>query len=425
MPAAPYPQTIPQAFAMNASGGDRNTIPDAPVTTQRASWSLGFPPLVMTPRGAGGKPMLGPDMNGALYAISTHIYYQQSGKLYLFNADVMVLLGGYAIGTLLGSIDGSTVWFNTTASNMNDPDAATSTPNGWVALFSYGTSSIGGLNGGIRTLTMAEASKGVIVLSGTLVANQAIVVPPQLRRWLIVNATSGAFSTTVRTAAGTGVAVPQGGFAAPVEVYTAEVSAVVNVYNVVAPVSLPIDQAATPSTIVQRTNVADVFARYYNSNGGVDNNAIVNLFYDAGDGYLRKMTQANFRVQLFDAAALTGASTAPTQAAGTNDTRIATTAFVQAAGVGTTGQSWSQPLRAFSTFYTNTTGRPIQVSVAISYLPGSRSATLVVDGVTVAQGASGGSAASTSTLSAIVPHGSTYIVVPSGGPTLNSWAELR
>jgi hypothetical protein len=289
--AAPYPQTLPQAFATGAAGPDRNVIPDAPVTTQRASWQLGFPPLTMAPVAAGGKPMLGPDMNGTLYMLSTHTYYQQSGKLYLWNADVVVSIGGYAVGTLLGSTDGLTVWYNLTAANASDPDAG---GGGWLAWFSYGMAPVAGLAGGIRVLTTAEYAKSVLVLTGVLAANQQVVLPTQLRRWLVVNACTGAFSLTVKTAASAGVAVPQGGFAAPVEVYGDGV----NIYNVVAPVNLPIDQAATPLTIVQRTNVADVFARYFNSNGGADNYPIIYVFYDVGDGYLRKMSLANFKLQV-------------------------------------------------------------------------------------------------------------------------------
>lgn len=423
---APYPQTLPQAFAQNAAALDRNTIPNMPLTTQRASFNLGFPPLTMAPVAAGGKPMLGPDMNGILYMMSTHAYYQQSGKLYLWNADVLIALGGgYAIGTLLGSTDGLTVWFNTTAGNVSDPDVITTVPNGWVALFSYGMSPISGLVGGVRTLNLAEASKSVLVMSGTLVANQQVVLPPQLRRWLIANTCTGAFSLTVKTAGvGTGVVVPQGGLAAPVEVYGDGV----NIYNVVAPVNLPIDQAATPFTIVQRTNVADVFARYFNSNGGADANPIANVFYDAGDGYLRKISLANFQLQAFLNAALTGVPTAPTAAVGTNNTQIASTQFVQANTVGGPGQVWTSfvsPARQLGVVYTNTTGRPIQVNVYMGYQPGVRFANLFVDGVNVAGGGSGGSAASSSTLSAIVPAGSNYVVVPGGGPSQNAWAELR
>jgi len=344
--AAPYPQFIPAAFALNAAGADRNTIPAAPVTTQRASFSLGFPPLTMTPVVAGGKPMLGPDMNGVLYMHSTHTVYQQSGQLYRWSSAVAAAIGGYAVGTILASTDGVTIWFNLTANNSSDPDAGGA---GWTALYSYGLTPINGLTGGVRVLTTAEATKSVIVLSGALVANQQIVLPNQYRRWLIVNTTTGAFTTTVKTASGSGVNVPQGGFNAPVEVW----SDTANIYNVVAPVNLPIDQAATPLTIVQRTNAGYVLATYFNQSSPPENFAISHFFAEAGDGYLRKITPLNVQAQLalsnfagqvsnaqvpqsavtqhaaaiLANAALTGSSTAPTQALGNQSTLIATTAF--------------------------------------------------------------------------------------------------
>lgn len=320
--AAPYPEFIPQAFAANAAGPDRNVIPDITVSTQRASWNLGYPPLTMTPVIAGGKAMLGPDMNGILYMLSSHAVYQQSGKLYQYDADVVVAIGGYAVGTLLGSVDGSTIWYNVTAANTTDPDASGA---GWVAMFAYGMTPINALAGGLRTLTLVEASKSVIVLTGALAANQQVILPTQLRRWLIVNACTGAFTLTVKTAAGSGVVVPQGGFAAPVEVYGDGT----NIYNVVAPVNLPIDQNPVGLTIVQRTNVGYVLATYFNQSSGLENAAMSAVFFEtANDGYLRKMSPVDFKAQIFANAALTGTPTAPTPPAGDSSTRIATTAFV-------------------------------------------------------------------------------------------------
>jgi hypothetical protein len=421
--AAPYPQTLPQAFAQNAAAPDRNVIPNAPVTTQRASFNLGFPPLVMTPIASGGKPMLGPDMNGILYMLSTHSYYVQSGKLYLYNADVVVSIGGYAVGTLLGSADGLTVWFNITAGNTTDPDAGGA---GWVAMYSYGMTPITGLIGGVRTLTPVEASKSVIVLTGALVANQQIVLPTQLRRWLIVNATTGAFNTTVKTpGAGLGVIVPQGGYAAPAEVYGDGT----NIYNVVAPVNLPIDQAATPLTIVQRNNVADVFVRFVNSNGTADNAAIVNVPYDAGDGYFRKMTLANFLLQAFVNAALTGNPTAPTQPAGTNNTRIASTEFVQNATLGTAAQTWVDQTasRFLNTPYTNTTGRPIFVAFVghcRRASAGGGAFQALCNGVIVGYLHAAGSTDMSATAGFIVPPGGIYQVSQGGGYNGYNWSEL-
>lgn len=360
---APQPQFIPEAFALAAAGPNRNVIPLAPVTTQRASFQLGFPPLTMTPIIAGGKPMLGPDMNGILYMMSSHTFYQQSGQPYRFNAAVAAALtgAGYAAGTLLGSTDGVTLWFNLVNNNATDPDDDGAAA-GWVALYSYGISNLPPSVGGVLTLTPSQAARPVIVISGVLAANLQVVLPPTLQRWLVVNSTTGAFTTTVKTAGGSGVQVPQGGFSGPTEVYGDGT----NIYPVVAPITLPTDVAPTPNTIALRSNNGYLFAAYFNQSSSVENFTISEVYAGAGDGYLRKITKPNFAanfllsqfagqvttgqvpqaaVTQFTAAilanaALTGTPTTPTAPAGTNTTQVASTAFARgSSSLGVTGHA--------------------------------------------------------------------------------------
>jgi len=59
-------------------------------------------------------------------------------------------------------------------------------------------------------LTATEAANQFIELTGALTANINVTVPAAARLFMIYNATSGAYTLTVKTAAGTGVAVPQG-----------------------------------------------------------------------------------------------------------------------------------------------------------------------------------------------------------------------
>ncbi len=64
---------------------------------------------------------------------------------------------------------------------------------------------------GSVTLTAVEAGNGIIELTGALTGNRDVIVPSSpTRPWIICNATTGAFSVTVKTAAGTGVVVAQG-----------------------------------------------------------------------------------------------------------------------------------------------------------------------------------------------------------------------
>lgn len=352
----PTPPLIEQAFAADAAAPYiQNPIPVAAGDPGRASFELGFPPQTMTEILAGGTPPFGQDVNGILYMLSAHIAALQAGQPYLFDATLAASMGGYAAGTVLGMADGSGLWINTIAANTTDPDGVSAA--GWMPLFSQGFASIGSLIGGVRTLTPAEYRRGVIVLAGVLVGNLQVIVPSGAigaRSWLIVNTTSGAFTTTVKTAGGTGVTIPQGGFSAPVEVYGDGT----NVYPTVAPLSVPLDVNPAPSTIPVRNNVGQLFATYFNSSSGLENPTIgaVIVQNSAADGYLRKISLANFAAQIslssfagtvsngqvpqsavtqyaaaiLANAALTGTPTAPTAPVGTNTTQVATTAFVRA-----------------------------------------------------------------------------------------------
>lgn len=60
------------------------------------------------------------------------------------------------------------------------------------------------------TLTAQEAAYPILVLQGALTGNINLIVPASSRQRIIDNETSGAFQITVKTAAGTGVVVPQG-----------------------------------------------------------------------------------------------------------------------------------------------------------------------------------------------------------------------
>lgn len=61
-----------------------------------------------------------------------------------------------------------------------------------------------------RTLTAAEARNEILQFTGTLTANINLVVPTVIDQWVVFNNTAGAFTLTVKTTAGTGIAVTQG-----------------------------------------------------------------------------------------------------------------------------------------------------------------------------------------------------------------------
>lgn len=60
------------------------------------------------------------------------------------------------------------------------------------------------------TLTSGEAGYDIQEYTGLLTADIDIIVPTAVSRWWVYNNTSGSFNLTVKTVAGTGIAIPQG-----------------------------------------------------------------------------------------------------------------------------------------------------------------------------------------------------------------------
>ena len=89
--------------------------------------------------------------------------------------------------------------------------------------------------------------------------------------------------------------------------------------------------SATANTIVKRDANGYIYTAALNSALADTTTAATHYYCETGsDGWLRPKPIANVKAELFASPALTGTPTAPTAAADTNNTQIATTAFVQA-----------------------------------------------------------------------------------------------
>ncbi|HEX7906751.1 MAG TPA: hypothetical protein VF534_01480 [Paraburkholderia sp.] len=73
-----------------------------------------------------------------------------------------------------------------------------------------GLASVNVAGGANVTLSAVQAGNGILVFTGALTANIAVIVPNSTKTMIVENLTSGAFTLTVKTAAGTGIAVTQG-----------------------------------------------------------------------------------------------------------------------------------------------------------------------------------------------------------------------
>jgi len=199
------PRKVALPFAEN---GEKNTIPEGSSPSAGfASMNDGFPPLTRQPVGSGGIPPQGLDMNGILYYLSSLNKWQSAGGSFVYDSTFAndSDVGGYPKGAILLRSDGDGFWLNRVDNNTTNPDTGGAN---WQPINNVGITSKT-LTSSDVTLTNAEASKDIIVLSGTLTANVNLIMPVFVKQWIVANNTSGAFTVTVKTASGTGGLVTQ------------------------------------------------------------------------------------------------------------------------------------------------------------------------------------------------------------------------
>ena len=92
------------------------------------------------------------------------------------------------------------------------------------------------------------------------------------------------------------------------------------------------------------------------------------------------------------------------------------------------GQRWTDMLlsRALNTVYTNSTGKPIALSVSVQATGVGASIQISIDGVTISRGMYNYNGNASTSNAAIIPAGSTYSVALSAGTgSISVWYELR
>ena len=150
--------------------------------------------------------------------------------------------------------------------------------------------------------------------------------------------------------------------------------------------------------------------------------AAVGLVICTGTGFVLLSVPSPALLALLASPTLQGVPTAPTAAVGTNTTQLSTTAFVQAA----LPQAWSNVTgsRSIGTTYTNSTGKPIAVSVW-GIASGEVNLVGSVNGVQVACNSVVQNSGNTAGIYFQVPAGATYAVNPlTNSCSLSEWMEL-
>ena len=208
MQSSNIPTKIPLPFAYDAGGSYINPIPvtsQIGITDGKASLQDGFPPLTFTPIGAGGVPPYGSDVNGILNEITSITQWQQAGGFFFYDSVFSTTIGGYPKGAVLESTSFNGLWISSAENNTTDPDNGGA---GWISLAFEGLQSVA-MSSTSVTLTTLQAAYPIIKVTGVLTANSTLIVPNQIGQWIISNQTTGSFTLTVKTAAGTGVVVTQ------------------------------------------------------------------------------------------------------------------------------------------------------------------------------------------------------------------------
>lgn len=323
------PGTIVEPFAIN---GQKNAIPVASNPTPGgASYNDGFPALTLTPVAQGGVPPSGKDFNGLFNAITSHLAWLNAGGQYTFDATLAAFIGGYPVGVVLQSNDGTSAYVNVSAGNSTDFNAVPSSigvswlPYGGAAVSPAGVTTIA-TTGGTTTLTGAQATRRVIKVTGALTSNANIIVPnTSVQSWVVINATTGAFSLNVAPSGGTSAAVTQGARDLLIS------DGVLMTYG----------QAETPTQL-------------------------------AGDNSTLLANTAHVKLAIAVAlvnTALTGTPTAPTPPSNDNTTRIATMAALQTAVAAVSANSVPQYKTANFTagvtgdYWTDTTAGPFTMTL--------------------------------------------------------------
>ncbi|EMK7708087.1 hypothetical protein V9T08_004144, partial [Yersinia enterocolitica] len=123
------PAKQPVPFGVN---GQREVIePDTPPGDNSASYNLGFPPITMILKAAGGLPPKGQDMNQILFELSALSRWFSAGAIASYDSTFSTAIGGYPKGAEVLGSDFVTRYFNTVDANTSNPNTGGA---GWFNL---------------------------------------------------------------------------------------------------------------------------------------------------------------------------------------------------------------------------------------------------------------------------------------------------
>jgi hypothetical protein len=326
------PTKIPVPFGYAAGAGEITTpIPTASqigVVNGRASLHDGFPPLTFTPLSTGGVPPFGADFNGILNEITSITQWQQAGGFFPYDSAFSSAISGYPIGAVIQAANYQGFWLNTTNGNTTNPDTGGA---GWTSLVFEGLQSITVTTANV-TVTQLQSAYPILVISGALTGARSLILPAVVGQWIIQNNTTGAFTLTVKTAAGTGVVATQGQstylYGDGTNIYFASSVGVQSFNTRTGTVTL------NATDVTTALGYAPIGPNLTGAVTSVGNATLLGSFTSAQLATALTNETGSGSAVFSVSPALTGIPIAPTATAGTNTTQLATTAFVQSSGFG-------------------------------------------------------------------------------------------
>lgn len=438
MLASSLPNKIQLPFA---NSGSKNTIPVASqigITAGAASYTDGFPPLTMTPIPSGGVPPSGQDFNGIFNAITAVQQWQSAGGIFKYDLAFSTAIGGYPNGAVLMSTSNKTYWLNLADNNTTDPDSSGAA--NWTSLAAYGITNITGLAASNVTLTSIQYANRTIVLTGTLTANIQIIFPALQQRWTVINNTTGAFTVTCKTAAGSGAIVTQSSYAE----YYGDGTNLVTINAGGTTSYLPTAGGSMTGALNEAQGVNIASGATINLTAATGN--YVHITGATGISAIT-LQQGAQRIVVFDGSLTLSVSASLILPGGANivtaagdvaifvgeaSSVVRCVAYIPAGASSTIGvnQTWQNltASRVVGATYTNTTGKPILVAITTNAAMNTNNNIFNINGVAMAQtGLSSGSNIDVyGNFYMIVPANATYSVTGwNNGGTLTYWSELR
>lgn len=237
--------------------------------------------------------------------------------------------------------------------NPTAPTAAPGDADGTLATTEFVMKATDGLApvnmaGGVDvTLTAAQHGLAILNLTGIITANIALIFPNASGQWVVANNTTGSFNITAKTAAGSGVVIPQGSaivvYGDGTNIFAASAAGQSSLKTqAFAPTAgttvLTVAGGYTPGAVLVEKNGALLQPTDFTATNG---STVVLTTATITSDKLTVYAFASFEVAnavlksgdtMAGPLVLAANSTAPTASPGDNSTKIASTAFVAALG---------------------------------------------------------------------------------------------